>query len=332
MSIDVIHPWVLLLLPLATLPMLLLPSGATAYPWLRLVPNDTLSDIIGWFMRLCGVILIGGTVLGIAGAFRPQAPVDRLGRRAEIVVLLDRSGSMDQTFARAGPTYWFSNSGESKAKAARRLLAEFAAGRAHDLFGLVVFSAIPMPILPFTPRQDVIQAAIAATVIDRGLGETDIASGLLSAISYFDQRAHVGSRIVLLVSDGGAQLDMVTRDRLIFAMKRNQVALYWIYLRSPNSPGLIASENMDPANLEAVPEYFLHKFFGSIGIPYRAYEAEDTDALRQAVADIDRLADAPMHHMELAPPRDLASWCYGAALTAGMLLLFAKLVELRRWP
>lgn len=331
MNVELSHPWVLLLLPLAVLPLLRPAGGAIAYPWLQLVPRDTLSTVAGWMLRLCGVIAIGATLLGMAGISRPEAQVERFGRRAEIVLLLDRSRSMDQPFAPKGSTYWFDSSGESKAKAARRLLAQFAAQRSHDLFGMVLFSAFPIPILPLTQRQEIIQGAIAAGAIDRGLGETDVGRALLAAIAYFDQRPFTGSRMVVLVSDGGAQLDEDMRKRLRYAMKRNRITLDWIYLRSPNSPGLVANEPADSANLETVPEYFLHQFFASVGIPYHAYEAEDADALRQAIANVDRLEDAPMHYTELVPPRDLSSWCYGAALAAAVLLLFAKLAEARRW-
>jgi len=49
-----------------------------------------------------------------------------------------------------------------------------------------------------------------------------------------------------------------------------------------------------------VPEVFLHRFFGSMGTPYRAYEAEDPESLQKAIADV-----------TAANPRQLADYRAG---------------------
>ena len=168
---------------------------------------------------------------------------------------------------------------------ARRLLAEFRANRPEDLVGMVLFSASPIPVLSFTQKQDMIQAAIAAGGVGRGLSETDIGRGLLAAADYFDQRAYTGSRLILMVSDGGAQLEPEMRERLTTLLKRHRIALYWIYIRSAGSRGLQAQAG-DSEAMETAPERSLHRFFQSIGMPYRAYEAEDPEALQRAIADV----------------------------------------------
>jgi mxaC protein len=75
----------------------------------------------------------------------------------------------------------------------------------------------------------------------------------------------------------------------------------------------------------------LHRWFGSLTTPYRAYEAGDSQALQRAIADVDRLERLPIITVETVPRRDLVPWADGAALAAVLLLLAARLAEIRRW-
>ncbi|MGH8743432.1 MAG: vWA domain-containing protein, partial [Burkholderiales bacterium] len=303
MSLNVSHPWVLMLLPFALLPLLRAGKQALVYPWLKQLPLDPISDVLGWVLRSVGVIALAALILGLSGLYRAEAVVQRIGRGAQIVLLLDRSRSMDQSFISRLITTFVDTSHESKGNVAHRQLAEFAARRPEDLFGLVVFSTYPIRILEFTQKQDVIQAAISAASLGRGLAETDIGRGLETALDYYANRPYTGSRIILLVSDGGALLDQDTRENITHLMKRYRVALYWIYIRSFRSPGLLADLDAPSENAEAVPEHFLHKFFQNMGTPYHAYEAENPKALQQAIADVSRLENLPLRYDDVLPRR-----------------------------
>lgn len=329
-SLD--HPWALLLLPAALLPLFCSGQSALIYSRLALVPRDPISSVLAVTLRLLGSLAIAATVLGLAGLYRPEELVERVGRGAEIVLLLDRSRSMDQAFITRGDMGNFTDTRrEAKGRLARRALAEFAAQRRQDRFGMIVFSTLPIRVLDFTPKQEVIQAAIAAGEVGRGLGETDIGRGLEAALGLFDNRPYAGSRIILMVSDGGAHIEPDQRERIMRLMRRQRVALYWIYIRSFRSPGLMADRSAPPENAETVPEYFLHRFFTGMGTPYRAYEAENPEDLKRAIADVDRLESLPITYVDSLPRRDLVQHCFGTALVATLLLLVAALLELRAW-
>jgi mxaC protein len=246
------------------------------------------------------------------------------------VLLLDRSRSMDQPF-RSVRDYrtWTDSNYESKAHAAARLLSEFAAQRTQDLFAMMVFSTLPVPVLGFTQKQEVIQSAIQAGDKGKGLADTEIGSALEAALELFAARPYQGSRVILLVSDGGAHIDFETRGRIAHAMKRQKVALYWIYLRSFRSPGL--NPEVAPEAAESIPEYFLHRFFETMGTPYQAFEAENPQAMGQAIAEIDRLENLPIRFTEVVAQRDLSQWCYGVALIASLLLAVFSAITLREW-
>jgi mxaC protein len=270
-------------------------------------------------------------VLGSAGPYKPETISERVGHGAQIVVLLDRSRSMDMPFADAVGREGLELSNDSKGIAARRLLARFAAKRPNDLIAMMEFTNIPIKVIGFTQNQPVIQSAIQASSAGRGLAQTDIGKGILSAVTFFEGQRYNGSRVILMVSDGGAHLDFVTQQRIAERLKHEKVALYWLYLRSKRSPGLLADADLAPENQDAIPEHFLHKYFQNIGIPYHAYETENPNALERAVQDVDRLENLPIRYTDQLPPRDLTRLCFGVALACTLLMLGAKILEVDRW-
>jgi hypothetical protein len=202
------------------------------------LPEDWLSDWIGRGLRTLACLCMASIVIALAAPYRAEMRVEQFAPGAEIVLLLDRSRSMDQPFAADARSSWFGGRSEAKAAVAQRLLSQFAARRTHDRIGMVVFSTLPIPIIGLTRNGDLAQAAIRASSLGRGLAETDLGRGLIEALSYFEGRPYAGSRVILLVSDGGAELDANTRARIAWLMKRDHVTLDWLYLRSFHSPGL----------------------------------------------------------------------------------------------
>ncbi|MET0208558.1 MAG: vWA domain-containing protein [Burkholderiaceae bacterium] len=336
LGVGFAHPWWLLLLPLALLPLCSDGRAQRRHAWLALLPRDRLSDALRWLLRLVGACAIAALIGALAGLYRAEYEIERVGRGAEIVLLLDRSRSMDERFVVkgvGGPApgtaawYAYNQADESarvtKGQAARRILGEFASKREDDRFAMALFSTLPIGLFDFTQKPDIVQGAIAAGEVGRGLNETDIAAALLFGLAYFDHRPYTGSRIVLLVSDGGDHIDPSQREQITARLREQRVALYWIYIRSSRSPGLQGADTPG-GRAEAVPEVALHQFFRSTGAPYRVYEAESPDALKQAIDDVGRLENLPITFAERVPRRDLSSLAYAVALAAIVLLLASR--------
>lgn len=332
MNLTFDTPWLLLALPLALLPLLRTPIQSLPHPWLQLVPADPLGDLLSTVLRFTAVAAIILLVLGMAGLSRGERVIEKVGTGAEIVIMLDRSRSMDQGFGRTvGSEQLLMTQGESKNGAARRVLTEFVKSRPNDAIGLLAFSTRPIHVLPLTSRHEVVQSAIDAAGLGRGLAETDIGLAMIDGLHYFDERPYTGSRVLMLVSDGGAQLDELTQHRIVEAARKHRVSLYWIYLRGRGSPGLKVETADDQGQRDAVPEYFLDRFFGEIGIPYRAYEAEDPQQLKAAITDIDRLQRLPTRTPEVVPRQSLAPLTFGLALLLLLPVVIVSALQVTRW-
>jgi mxaC protein len=319
------HPWVLVLLPLAGLPLLVLALGRDGYPSLDGIPPDPASRVIDWLIRAAGVLAISGLILGLAGLQKRGATVERVGEGAHIVLLFDRSRSMDDTFAGEAAT----PSDASKSATARKLLLDFIDKRPHDFFGVDAFSTSPIHILPLTDKKDAIRAAINA--MDRsGLAYTNVGRGLAMALSTHEADPAAASRAILLVSDGAAVLDRKTQEKLKTEFAKRRINLYWLFLRTAGSPGIFDVPPPDATDTpHALPERHLHKFFLTLPTTYHAFEAENPAAVADAIGEIDKLERAPIRYIERTPHRDLSNWCYSGAALALLLLVIAKLAETR---
>lgn len=336
MRIDFLQPWLLLLLPLALLPLLRRRSDTLVFSWLAWLPHDPAGRVIGFLWRAFAVAAMAATVIGLAGPGQAGTQVLRTGRGAEVLILMDRSSSMDQVVHLNAPaTEGGFSVTESKSEIVRKLLADFVAKRSSDRFAFMAFSTSPMAAVPFTEDGEVIQSALAATGIGRGLPDTHMGSALLAAIREFEGRAYSGSRIILVVSDGGAQLDAVTRQRIQDGLAREKVALYWIYIRSgPNSPSLIgngSSEGAATGSYESVEEMALHTFFLSLPTPYRLFQTDDSAAMAAAMAEINRQQNFPLSFYERVPRQDWSGGFYLAALLACAGLLVCRALQLQGW-
>jgi mxaC protein len=333
-DLAVTYPYVLLLLPLAALPLVWPAQEAEGYPSLGAVTQtDTLSAFVDLALRLLGALAIAGLVLGLAGLHRLGQSIERLGEGANIVLLFDRSASMNDSFAGRTPT----GGEESKSAAARRFLKDFVTRREHDRFGISAFSTSPMFVLPLSEHKEATLGAIDAIELP-GLAYTNVGKGLAMALSLHDadmlatQGADEGvaSRAIVLVSDGAAVIDRKVQQILEASFTKRPISLYWIFLRTEGSRGLFDPPPQGmPDTPAAMPERHLNLFFENLKIPYKAFEVEDPAAVGEAVAAIDKLERSPMRYEERIPQKDLSGLTYGVSAVSLLLLVLAKLSETR---
>jgi mxaC protein len=328
MTLALANPEVLYLLPIALLPLLAGVLARQGYPSLAGVGHDKVSSLTDAGLKAVGVAAILSTILAVGGLHRRGDVIERTGEGAHIVLLIDRSASMDNSFAGRPP----SGEEQSKSGAARRLLKDFIRERAHDFVGVAAFSTAPMHVLPLTDHKDAVMAAVDA--MDRpGLAFTNVGRGLALALDMHETSPPTASRAILLVSDGAAVIDRKVQEKIRAAFAKRPINLYWLFLRTEGSKGIYDVPGPDePDTPQALPERHLDKFFKSLKIPYRSFEAENPQAVAEAIAEIGRLEKKPITYLERVPQKDLSPFAYAAALFCVLLLLVAKAIEVPLVP
>jgi mxaC protein len=321
------HMWAFALVPLVLAALLWTAQRSSRIPSILSVPSDPLSAGVQALLKGAGVVAFTGSILGAAGPFLAGDNVERVANGAAIVMLIDRSGSMNETFAGRSP-----GGGEgSKATASKRILKKFVDARRHDLVGVVAFSTAPMLVTPLSDHPEATKAAIDA--MDRpGLDYTNIARGLSMALAMFRASEPDRARAILLISDGAGVIDPRIQEDLRAEFKKAGVALYWLFLRTAGSQGISGASSSDAESPQAQPERHLDLFFKSLGAPYRAFEAEGPQETEEALRQIDRLERRPMRYLEMLPRRELGSFFFAMALCAVALQLIGKLGEVRLRP
>ncbi|WP_321336862.1 vWA domain-containing protein [Breoghania sp.] len=317
------QPLVLLALPLALLPLLGRWLRAADLPRLDLRPSDSPSIVINHGLTATGILAIAALIVGISGPHLSGGAETYTGTGTNLVLLIDRSSSMNDTFAGRTPK----GNEESKAAAARRILSDFIAKRPDDRIGLAAFSTAPMTVLPLTNSRSAVAGAIAA-LDERGLSQTDVGRGLALALSMMDDATAIGSRAVLLVSDGAGVIAPEVQKALRALARRQPVNLYWIYLRTKGAKSLFeVPPPGEPDTPQLRPERHLHLFLQRLAIPYRAFEAESPDAVPQAIAAIDKLERRAIVTQRTIARRDLDWIAFITAALASSVLAFARWLE-----
>jgi len=317
-------PWLLLVALLALLPLLVRGHEYFPYPSLRRLPEDTLSRWIARTWRASGALGIAAIAVALAGPYWGEQQVEKIGRGAHVMIVLDRSASMNDGFAdKSG------GKGISKMAAARSVLQQFVKEGREDLVGMVTFSTSPILVAPLGADHEAVQAALSATEAG-GMGFTAVARGLGMALDYFEGKPVTGARAILLVSDGGAHLDVKTQDLIRDMFHRQNASLYWIYLRSANGASLNEVPTEENGG-DAYPEYQLHEYFKTLKVPYHAYEAENPQAISAAMLDIAKLKNQPTRYQEAVSRQDLSGIFYLLACLSALMLMALHLTEVKQW-
>jgi mxaC protein len=324
MSVWIDRPWLLALLVLAALPAVFSGQRTSYIGSSAAVPVDFLSSSVRLVLRAAGVLALWLMVVALSGPYREGQTVSRVGVGAQVVILLDRSGSMNDTFAGTTPT----GGEESKAAATKRLLHDFVGRRPHDLFGVAAFSTAPMLVLPLTDHHDAVLAAINASD-RRGLDFTNMARGLGMALSMFATDRADEHHVILLVSDGGAVIEAHVQDQLRAEFRKFKTDLYFLFLRTAGSKGMFDKPGSDDDTPQAMPERYLNLYFQTLDIPYKAFQAENPDQVEAAIHQIDELERYPITYTEHLPRRDLTGWAYALACLFIVILVGAKLSEVQ---
>jgi mxaC protein len=149
----------------------------------------------------------------------------------------------------------------------------------------------------------------------------------MKAADMYKGQSYRGSRIVLLVSDGGQLLEDDAKKQITDLYKQENITIYWIYMKA--NKGMTLEQVDGQSRLWSdTPERKLHNFFKSIGQPYRAFEAESLETFSEAMDEIDRQHYDTLIVDEILPRESKTTPFYLIALIAMLLLVMSQLYTL----
>lgn len=315
------------------LPLMLLPwfshNQDKTIVWSYFVPIDPLSKVIGLIRKALASLVFVCLILSLAGPYIPEQKVERIGNGAEVVILVDRSRSMDDPFSSREKAVAASRTvgkANSKRRIAKKYLLEFVNKRPDDRFGFVLFSGKAMDLLPLSYSKDSIRAMINASALGKGLSETNIAKAMIKAAEMYAKETYHGSRTVLLVSDGGQKFSVADEQAISMLYKRENLKLYWIYM------GSIRDLNLDTEGKDHLwddaPERKVHAFFQSLGATYRIFEVESVENFSDALDEIDKQEHQTLIVEEIMPRETRIASFLWIAMMAMLLLALAQVYTL----
>ena len=316
-------PLVFLLLPLMILPWWSRQQEKVVV-WTAFIPEDSLSKAIGVSLKSLASLVLLCLISALAGPYTPETKVERIGEGAEVILLLDRSRSMDDAFAIKGQLLMASvGKADSKRRVAQKYLLEFVNKRPDDRFGFVLFSEKALDLLPLTYNKNTIRATINASTLGKGLSETNIARSLIKAAEMYENQIYRGSRMVVLVSDGGHEFDAEAKRQIRALYERENITLYWLYMRSVTGMTLDSSAG-DNRRWTSTPERKLHSYFKSLDIPYKAFEVGSMKTFSQAMDTIDKQQYQTLIVEETLPRETRVKYFYLTAVLALLILVLAQ--------
>lgn len=299
--IELRHPFVLILLPLA-----LWAAWRAPYRWSipRERPVGRLARLSAqWLPKVLSTLL----VLAAAGPewrkpLRGRAPV------VDFAVVLDGSSSM-----RA-----LDDGKEDRWSAARRLLKAFVASRPDDRFSLILFSAHPVTLSPLTADHVRLFRMLDRLELDSRDDGTAIGSGLMTAVRRLSD-SPARSRVILLLTDGAQNRGRVSGPEAALEAKAQGIRVHTMMLGRPGAESLYPLEgggsawlrvDTDPETLRQIALLTGGEFLS----------ADDPAGLARSLSAVNQLETTALPVDAPSEGQPLAQWLLAAAAALALPL------------
>lgn len=303
------YPWAFALAPLPLLIRVFVPARremncAVRVPFLsRMVaaggkaasgaPGDETS------LMLRGLVWL----LILTALSRPQwleAPIERVIPTRDLLLLVDLSGSMEQSdFTNAA--------GQSvdRLSAVKEVLGEFLTNREGDRVGLVVFGNAPFLQAPFTDDLELCRQLLDETEVRMAGPRTALGDAIGLGIQLFEN-SDAPTKTIIALTDGNDTGSAVPPVEAARVAKDRGITLHAVAIGDPTTVG---EEKLDEEALQAMAketggDYFL------------AMDREELTGIYQRLDEIETRDVKTESHR---PRRDLFFW----PLAAALLLSFA---------
>lgn len=279
-------------------------------------------DFAGAALRGLGVTAL---VLALAGPRWPDPGTRFPADSVAIAITLDVSGSMaERDFDWDGQLV-------ARLDAAQRTLRQFILGdssRGHDAIALIAFAAQPDDTAPLTLSHGALARTLDAEK-PRGLPDTgtNIGDAIAWALKSLESSA-IRRKLIVLVSDGehNAPSPALTPRQAAQLAAARGVAIYTI----DAGPSVDTDDQSEDAVARRIGRQSLAAIAEMTG--GRSFAAHDAKALREAMAEIDRLERTPTESFQYRRYVEMFPACVLIALGCLALALTLETTLWRRAP
>lgn len=196
------------------------------------------------------------------------------------------------------------------------------------MMGVVAFTNSALYGVKITTNRDAIHAAINAAT-SSALNQTNIGAGLTQGATMFDAIQSSGSRAIILLSDGAGKLSPRVKQVISDELTSKKLNLYWIVLREPNDVSIFSKREYAE---DRVPNAIqLDRFFQSLKIKYKAFEADNPTALESALREIDSKEKNIIQYEVTLAGHDYSRDLIGLALILSLLIIIIKNLRVHSW-
>jgi len=312
-----IEPYWLLLLPLAALPFIISVSDKFLISNIDVFHQDNFSKKINLLTKIIMSLINVTLIVVLANPWTNSSTITQVGKGAQLVFVIDRSVSMAKPFIGGDDI----NKSEIKSLATRRILKKFIKKRPLDMIGVVGFSNSALYGSKITKNRSYTYAAIDAATRS-SVNQTNIGSGISSGLFMFSEIETTGSQALILLSDGAGKISKRVKNKISTIFSEKKINLYWIIIKEPNDVSLFSGntylKDREPTVIK------LDSFFKSLNTEYKAYEAENPDALSEAIKDIDSKEKRPIKIERNIPGKNYNPLLLRILLSLLLLLIIIK--------
>lgn len=306
------YPWLVWLLPVPWLAYRYLPGYRESRSALRVPFFAAMSRAVGQepgrasvgsgrWQLLLAVLVWCLVLLACARPVWVEKPIEREQPVRDLMLAIDISQSM-------ATTDYSTPDGQrvDRLHAVKDVVRDFIERRKGDRIGLIVFGTGAYPQAPLTLDH----ASLGILLDEVGIGmagpNTAVGDAIGLAIKLLEG-AKEQEKVLILLTDGNDTSSAITPDHAATMARDRGIVVHTIGIGDPEASG---EAKVDLQTLEGIARVTGGRFF----------RADDSDALRQVYATLDRITPHRVKTLSHQPKRDLFWLPLGAAL---LILLFS---------
>jgi Ca-activated chloride channel family protein len=332
------YPWILLMLPLALVPLRARRRTAITVSGLAVWRTVPASRRLRWLGRIRFITAVAIALLIIAGA-GPQME-RQVGEETRegvaIQLLVDVSSSMDQSLTTKDVER------TTRLQAAKDVVEQFIRHRPDDLIGLISFARYSDTLSPLTYGHEALIEIVRTLAIEERPTEdgTGYGDALALACARLDQMGQwkpangksgegpptvVRSKVVVLLTDGENNCGMHLPQEAAGLAKKWGIRIYAISMKDDNGDSTEQARRDDAGLTDA--EKLLRRLAAETGGAY--WKIENATHLQEVYEQIDQLERSEiettiLYHAEVSP-----LFQYAAAVA--LILLLVEQIVCATW-